>query len=242
MTNSAPNLRLIYVEDNATIRERVAEVLRANGFSVEEAATAADAQRVFSEENFDLVLLDILLPDGNGLELLRELRRGKNADVPVIILSALGEEIDERVSGLEAGANDYLAKPFSIRELIARIRAVMRNVSPRSGNKSAVSTTVRLNGGTLDLQQPWISRDDGTQILLSMKEFCLLRYFAENAGRIVDIKEIVNNVWGLNPDITSTASPVVFVSRLRKKLEGLCEIKSVRGTGYKFELPGGNAA
>ncbi|MBQ6704462.1 MAG: response regulator transcription factor [Opitutales bacterium] len=237
MTNSAPNLRLIYVEDNATIRERVAEVLRTNGFSVEEAATAADAQRVFSEENFDLVLLDILLPDGNGLELLRELRRGKNADVPVIILSALGEEIDERVSGLEAGANDYLAKPFSIRELIARIRAVMRNVSPRSGNKSAVSTTVRLNGGTLDLQQPWISRDDGTQIPLSMKEFCLLRYFAEHPMQTVSVDEILTQVWKVDSSSIKTASPVVIISRLRKKTEGFCLIESLRGDGYRFSIP-----
>ncbi|MBQ7332280.1 MAG: response regulator transcription factor [Opitutales bacterium] len=242
MTDSAINLRLIYVEDNATIRQRVAEVLRANGFSVEEVKTAADARRIFAGENFDLMLLDILLPDGNGIDLLRELRHGKNADVPVIILSALGEEIDQRISGLDAGANDYLAKPFSTRELIARIRAVMRSIPPRAGTMPAVPVTIRLNGAFLDLQQPWIFRDDGTQILLSMKEFCLLRYFAENAGKIVDVKEIINNVWGLNPNTTSTASPIVFISRLRKKLEGLCEIKSVRGTGYKFELTGGNAA
>lgn len=237
MTDSDTNLRLIYVEDNITIRQRVTEVLRANGFSVEEAATAADARRIFSGENFDLVLLDILLPDGNGLELLRELRRGKNAAVPVIILSALGEEIDERVSGLEAGANDYLAKPFSIRELIARIRAVMRNASPRSENAPAVPATVRLNGGTLDLQQPWIYRDDGTQILLSMKEFCLLRYFAEHPMQTVSVDEILTQVWRVDSSSIKTASPVVIISRLRKKLEGFCLIESVRGDGYRFSIP-----
>lgn len=230
------SLRLLYIEDNETIRKRVSETLRENDFFVREIGTVADARRAFDEGNFDLVLLDVLLPDGNGIDLLRELRGGKNVSVPVIILSALGEEIDERVSGLDAGANDYLAKPFSTRELIARIRVAVRNIASRTGAAPAVPATIRLNGGTLDLQQPWIFRDDGSQILLSMKEFCLLRYLAENAGKVVDVKEIINCVWGLNPERTSTASPVVFISRLRRKLEGLCRIDSVRGTGYKFEF------
>lgn len=237
MKDDTKNLRLIYVEDNATIRQRVAEVLRANGFSVEEAATATDAQRVFSGENFDLVLLDILLPDGNGIDLLRELRHGRNAGVPVIILSALGEEIDQRISGLDAGANDYLAKPFSTRELIARIRAVMRNIPPRTGTTPAVPATIRLNGAFLDLQQPWLCRDDGTQILLSMKEFCLLRYFAEHPMQTVSVDEILTQVWKVDPSSIKTASPVVLISRLRKKTEGLCLIESVRGNGYRFSIP-----
>ncbi|MBP3302681.1 MAG: response regulator transcription factor [Opitutales bacterium] len=237
MTTSTTNLRLIYVEDNATIRQRVAEVLRANGFSVEEVATAADAQRIFSGEDFDLVLLDILLPDGNGIDLLRKLRQGKNTDVPVIILSALGEQIDHRISGLEAGANDYLAKPFSTRELIARIRAVIRNIPPRAGTTSNVPETIRLNGAFLDLQQPWLCRDDGTQILLSMKEFCLLRYFAEHPMQTVSVDEILTQVWKVDPSSIKTASPVVIISRLRKKTEGLCLIESVRGNGYRFSVP-----
>lgn len=231
------NLHLLYIEDNETIRKRVSEVLRENGFFVDEIETAADARRAFAANEFDMVLLDMLLPDGHGIELLRELRRGKNAAKPVIILSALGEEIDERISGLEAGANDYLPKPFSTRELIARIRAVMRNF-PNADNPT-FSATVRLNGAVLDLQQPWIYRDDGTQILLSMKEFCLLRYLAENAGKIVSAEKILSGVWKLDPSSTVSASPVVFISKLRRKLKGLCEIESVRGLGYRFSVPAG---
>lgn len=229
------SLQVLYIEDNATIRNRVAETLRENGFSVKEIPTAADARRAFSGENFDLILLDILLPDGNGIELLRELRRGKHEKVPVIILSALGEEIDERVSGLDAGANDYLAKPFSTRELIARIRAVTRSAFPAAENPVPVS--IPLNGGQLDLQQPYVICDDGTRILLTMKEFYLLRYFAENRGRIISVEEIISRVWKLEPSATSTHSPVIFISRLRKKVAGLCRIESVRGNGYRFDVP-----
>lgn len=228
------NPRLIYVEDNITIRQRVAEILRANGFSVEEIETAAEARRAFSVGNFDMVLLDILLPDGHGIDLLRELRRGNRADVPVIILSALGEEIDERVSGLDAGANDYLAKPFSTRELIARICAVMRRASSQEGKTHP--TSIRLNGASLDLRQPCIFCDNGSQILLSMKEFCLLRYFAERPGQTISLDEILTQVWKVNPSSTQTASPVVLISRLRKKTEGACLIESVRGNGYRFSV------
>lgn len=231
------SLLLLYIEDNETIRKRVSDALRESGFSVKEIATAKEARLAFNESDFDLVLLDILLPDGNGTDLLRELRRGKNAAVPVIIISALGEEIDERISGLEAGANDYLSKPFSTRELIARIRVAMRNAPSHTKSDPGVPATIQLNGATLDLQQPWISRDDGAQILLSMREFCLLRYFAENEGKIIDVEEILSKVWKLDPNATSTASPVVFVSRLRRKLEGICRIESVRGNGYRFSVP-----
>lgn len=229
------NLQLLYIEDNDIIRKRVAETLRESSFGVKEVATAADAKRAFAEENFDLVLLDILLPDGNGIDLLRELRHGKNTSVPVIILSALGEEIDERVSGLDAGANDYLAKPFSVRELIARIRAVMRSTRPATENP--VPGSIPLNGGKLDLRQPYIIRDDGTRILLTMKEFYLLRYFAENRERVISVEEIISRVWKLDPLTTNTYSPIIFISRLRNKLGDLCEIKAKRGNGYSFNVP-----
>lgn len=224
--------RILYIEDNSAIRERVAETLRESGFETIEATTARDARKAFADGNFDLALLDVLLPDGNGLDLLRELRAQLRSRVPVIILSALGE-IDERVSGLDAGANDYLPKPFSTRELIARIRAVMRAAAPESD--AAANSFFRLDGGRLDLQQPFVIRDDGTQIALSMKEFCLMRYFAENSGRTISVEEILSHVWKLNPAKTDTASPAVFISRLRRKLGGLCRIEGSRGTGFRLE-------
>lgn len=219
------SLHLLYIEDNLTIRERVSRGLRESGFAVTEICNSKQARHAFENLRFDLVLLDLLLPDGNGIELLKELRRGKNAQLPLIIISALGEDIDERISGLDAGADDYLAKPFSVKELIARIRAVMRNRMPEF---------IRLNGGKLSLRQPYVFRDDGSQIVLSMKEFYLLRYLAENEGRSITTEEILLRVWRVDPAKSHTTSPQVFISRLRSKLEGLCNIESERGNGYRL--------
>lgn len=220
-------MRILFIEDNAVIRERVAGTLRESGFVIEEVDMLAGARQALSARSFDLVLLDILLPDGNGIELLRELRNGRNAQMPVIILSTLGEMVDERISGLEAGANDYLAKPFSTRELIARIRALTRNLH---------SEFFRLNGGKMSLLQPVVLKDDGKRIVLSMKEFQLLRHLAENQGRFVPVEEILSHVWKVNPLKSQMTSPVVFVSRLRSKLVGLCEIETERNAGYRLHV------
>ncbi|MBQ2731805.1 MAG: response regulator transcription factor [Opitutales bacterium] len=228
------HLKLLYIEDNVIIRERLSETLRENGFSVKEIPTAAEARIAFEQEDFDLVLLDVLLPDGNGLDLLRELRFRRKNNAPVIILSALGEIVDERISGLESGANDYLSKPFSARELIARIHAVIRNARPNTPSSEA--TFFPLNGGKLDLVHPCIHKDDGTKIPLSIKEFRLLIHFSKNIGKTVSIEEILSDVWDIDPEKISTTSPAVLISRLRRKVENLCKIESCRNSGYRFHL------
>ena len=225
-------LKILYIEDNTIIRERLAATLRENNFDVTEIPTAAEARLAFEQKTFDTVLLDVLLPDGNGLDLLRELRNKRKSRVPVIILSALGEIVDERISGLESGANDYLAKPFSPRELIARIHAVLRSANPTPQAEKAAFFP--LNGGKLELMRPRILKDDGSQIALSLKEFRLLRYFAENPNRVISTEEILTDVWNLDIGKISTSSPVVFVSRLRRKLGDLCKIETLRNSGYCF--------
>ena len=205
--------KILYVEDNSVIRERVAAHLRAEGFAVEECADAASARRAFAERDFALVLLDLMLPDGNG--------------------TALGE-IDERVSGLDAGANDYLAKPFSLRELSARVRAALRASSATKREEREPATLPRLGGGFLDRARACVVRDDGTEIPLSLRELFLLNRLAADAGLVVPLAELISAVWKTDSDKSISRSPVVFVSRLRRKLEGVCEIEAVRGVGYRL--------
>ncbi len=225
--------KILYVEDNSVIRERVAAHLRAEGFAVEECADAASARRAFAERDFALVLLDLMLPDGNGISLLRELRASLGGSVPVLIVSALGE-IDERVSGLDAGANDYLAKPFSLRELSARVRAALRASSATKREEREPATLPRLGGGFLDRARACVVRDDGTEIPLSLRELFLLNRLAADAGLVVPLAELISAVWKTDSDKSISRSPVVFVSRLRRKLEGVCEIEAVRGVGYRL--------
>ena len=225
--------KILYVEDNSVIRERVAAHLRAEGFGVIECADATDARRAFAEADFALALLDVMLPDGNGIALLRELRAAVGESVPVVIVSALGE-IDERVSGLDAGANDYLAKPFSLRELSARIRAALRVSSAAGRERREPAARLRIGDGLLDCARACVVRGDGTEIALSLREFFLLRRLAEEAGLVVPLSELIAAVWKMNPGKTVSQSPAVFVSRLRRKLAGVCEIEAVRGLGYRL--------
>ncbi len=215
-------MHLLVVEDEDTIAEPLVEGLLAEGFEVTRVATGQDA---LDAAPVDLVLLDVRLPDIDGFTVCRELR--SRSDVPIIMVTAKGEEID-RVVGLELGADDYVVKPFGLRELIARIRAVARRTP---GRHEARETLVV---GTLEVDVPARRATiDGRELQLTLKEFDLLALLASEPGIVVDRQRILREVW----DTTwygSSKTVDVHVAALRKKLGDPTLIETVRGIGLRL--------
>ena len=220
--------RVLVVEDDRSIAEPLVDALVREGFEAEAAGTLADARASFGVSRPDLVLLDLMLPDGNGRDLFAEMR--STSDVPVIIVTARGEEVD-RVVGLELGADDYVVKPFSARELVARIRAVLRRAAPGGGGG-----TIRIGRVELDPEARLVTKD-GEPVALAAREFDLLRLLMENAGRVLRREEIMDEVW--DPHwFGPTKTLDVHISWLRKKLEDDAAepryITTVRRVGFRF--------
>ena len=226
--------KVLLVEDESSIAEPLAEALRREAFEVQLAGTAADALESFSARPPDLVLLDVMLPDGDGREVLREIRRLSR--VPVVMLTARGEEMD-RVLGLELGADDYVTKPFSSAELVARMRAVLR----RSAADPAADAPGTLESGdvTMNLETRRVTRG-GAPVELTVKEFELLRVLLEQAGRLVKRDDLVSEVWDTNW-FGSTKTLDVHISSLRRKLGddpgSPRYVHTVRGVGFRFSAP-----
>jgi two-component system response regulator RegX3 len=224
---------ILIVEDEESIAEPLASALEREGYSTSIAATAAEAMEVVRTTSPDLVLLDVMLPDGDGREILREIRT--RSGTPVIMVSARGEETD-MVVGLELGADDYVTKPFGSAELVARIRAVLR----RAGEKQAPSpSTLRVGDISLDTDTHEVARD-GSTLDLTLKEFELLRVLMESAGRVVSRQDLMDEVW--DPHwFGPTKTLDVHVSSLRKKLDDDPAdpryIHTVRGVGFRFASP-----
>jgi len=223
--------RILLVEDEESITAPLAEALGREGFDTSVAATAAAALELAAQDRPDLVLLDVMLPDGSGFDVARELRRASR--VPIIMLTARGEETD-RVAGLELGADDYVVKPFSARELVARIRAVLRRVAEAGEQRQEGAIEigdVRLDPGR---RSTLFGR---RQLELSRKEFDLLRLLMENAGSVVTRERLIEEVWDTNW-FGSTKTLDVHVSGLRKKLGDDSAapryIHTVRGVGFRF--------
>ena len=224
---------ILIVEDEESITTPLAEALERDGFHAEIAHTVADALGRGRSLRPDLVLLDIGLPDGSGLDVCRELRVGST--VPIIILSARGEETD-RIVGLELGADDYVVKPFSAREVIARIRAVLRRA-----NAPAATNEGPLQAGAVRLDLARRSVTLGGELLeLSRKEFDLLALLMREAGSVVQRERLIDEVWDVNW-FGSTKTLDVHVSALRKKLgDDSAEpryLHTVRGVGFRFSGP-----
>jgi two-component system, OmpR family, response regulator RegX3 len=223
--------RVLVIEDERPIAEPLADALRLEGFEVQLADTADSGLKAFSARPPDIVLLDVMLPDGDGREVLREIRQLSRT--PVVMLSARGEEMD-RVLGLELGADDYVTKPFSAAELVARMRAVLR----RSSSEPAVEGGGVLRSGdvAMNLETRGVTREDEA-VDLTVKEFELLRVLLENAGRLVKREALVAEVWDPNW-FGSTKTLDVHVSSLRKKLgddpTSPRYIHTVRGVGFRF--------
>jgi two-component system response regulator RegX3 len=223
--------KVLVIEDERPIAEPLADALRREGFDVRLAATAAEGLEAFSAQVPDIVLLDVMLPDGDGRDVLREIRR--RARTPVVMLTARGEEMD-RVLGLELGADDYVTKPFSAAELVARMRAVLRRstaepVTEGAGILESGDVTMNLDTRAVRL--------GGEPVELTVKEFELLRVLLERAGRLVKRDALVAEVWDPNW-FGSTKTLDVHISSLRKKLGDDSAapryIHTVRGVGFRF--------
>ena len=219
---------ILLVEDEESITTPLAEALERDGFRTEIAHTVAEGLELGRTLRPDLVLLDIGLPDGSGLDVCRGLRA--TSSVPIIILSARGEEAD-RVVGLELGADDYVVKPFSAREVIARIRAVLRRTSAPAGSGDS---PVEIGGVRLDPARRSVSLD-GSPVELARKEFDLLSLLMREAGNVVSRERLIDEVWDVNW-FGSTKTLDVHVSVLRKKLDP-SYIHTVRGVGFRFSSP-----
>jgi DNA-binding response OmpR family regulator len=224
--------QVLVVEDDAAIRRGILDALRFAGYQPFEAATGDQGLQMATGRSFDLVLLDLVLPKCGGLEILRAVRQ-VNPSQPVIVLTARGDEND-RVEGLRLGADDYVVKPFSVKELLARIEAVLR----RSPERPQACSQIPIRGGVADLARQEVRYDDGSRLELSEKEVELLRYLASHAGRAISRDELLLRVWQLNPRGLATRTIDMHVTRLREKLRDdpahPSMVLTVRGKGYMF--------
>jgi two-component system response regulator RegX3 len=223
--------RILVVEDEASFSEALAYLLTKEGFEVSVAENGADAITQFARNGADLVLLDLMLPGLSGVEVCRQIR--SYSQVPIIMLTAKDDEVD-KVVGLEIGADDYVTKPYRSRELVARIRAVLR----RQGHSEEVSESVLTAGGvSMDVERHMVSVR-GANVALPLKEFELLEMLLRNAGRVLTRGQLIDRIWGSNY-VGDTKTLDVHIKRIRAKIEedpaDPSIITTVRGLGYKYE-------
>jgi len=223
--------RLLVVEDDPALAELVEFRFRAEGYDVTATPDGDEALLLASEEVPDLVILDWMIEGTSGIEVCRRLRRNKaTAHVPIIMLTARGSE-DDRIRGLETGADDYLGKPFSPRELVARANAIMRRIRP-----ALAGETLTVGDLVLDATAHRVTRG-GRPIALGPTEFRLLRHFMEHPGRVFSRSQLLDAVWGTDSDI-ELRTVDVHIRRLRKgiEVEGLADpVRTVRSAGYALE-------
>ncbi len=225
--------RILVVEDDAGIRQGIVDALELSGFACEQAGDGKAGLDLAVTYDCDLILLDLILPGMDGLEILREVRATRPT-LPVIILTARGEETD-RVTGLRLGADDYVVKPFSVAELLARVEAVLR----RSAERPSDVRSIKVPAGVVDLDTHKIRYDDGDECELTERECELLRYLACSAGRVVSRDEILSRVWRMDSAGIETRTIDMTVARLRGKLRDDPEaplLVTVRGKGYMFAV------
>ena len=228
---------VLVVEDESSFVEALTIGLRREGFEVIVAVDGAEALDIFDATDPDIVLLDVMLPKISGIDVCRQLR--KRTQVPIIMVTAKGAEIDT-VVGLEVGADDYVTKPYRLRELVARMRAVLRRSDLNGSTSSPVSFApgiVQVGDVTLDPEEHRVSVN-GAELSLPLKEFELLHLLLVNAGRVLPRETLIDRVWG-NDYVGDTKTLDVHVKRLRSKIESdpgnPKHLVTVRGLGYKFE-------
>lgn len=228
--------QILVVEDERDIARVIAYNLKQAGFDVVTANDGETAMRAAREEQFDLVILDLMLPGISGTEVCRRLKQApQTARTPIIMLTAKGEELD-RVVGFELGADDYVVKPFSVRELILRVQAILRR-----GN-SGEAQEERVQFGVLRFDRAahraWV---EGVEVALTAREFKLLTTFYDRRGRVLSRDTVLDDVWGTDTDVTER-NVDTHVKRLREKLGAAGDyVETVRGVGYRFRADAGEA-
>jgi two-component system response regulator RegX3 len=234
MTNERDTI--LVVEDEESFIEALVVGLKREGFRVEVARDGVEALEVFEATRPDLVLLDVMLPRMSGVDVCREIR-SRGSRVPIIMVTAKGAEIDT-VVGLEVGADDYVTKPYRLRELVARMRAVMRR-TPTEGASVTSAEAIEVGDVALDPERHEV-RIRGEEIALPLKEFELLELLLDNAGRVLTRDTLIDRVWGPHY-VGDTKTLDVHIKRLRTKLEDdpshPTRITTIRGLGYRYERP-----
>ena len=224
---------VLLVEDEPDLNETISFNLDSEGYEVASVFNGKDALKAIEKKKPDLILLDLMLPDMSGLEICRELRSSKKTKkIPIMMVTAKGEEVD-RIVGFELGADDYIVKPFSIREFMLRVSAMLK----RTDNKTdADEDLITFDSLEIDLAAHRVKLDD-QEISLTAKEFALLQYLTERMGRVQTRDALLDEVWGYNSEVT-TRTVDTHVKRLRSKLKHVgSNIETVRGVGYRFNSP-----
>jgi len=224
--------KILVVEDDHAIRQGICDALSMEGFTVYEAPDGESGLRSATSADVDMILLDLVLPKIGGLDILKEVRQTRPR-LPIIILSALGDEKD-RIAGLKLGADDYVVKPFSVKELFARIEAVLR----RSAERPSDVQKIHFDGGMIDFERCELNFDGDERLDLSEKELDLLRYLAMNADRAISREELFQKVWHIHSKNINTRTIDMHIARLREKLRDNEQQKilmTVRGKGYMFK-------
>lgn len=228
---------LLVVDDDAEIRSLLAEQLEAQSYRVLQAADGAEFARIFARQPVDLVILDLSLPDEDGLSLCRRLR--STSQTPVVMLTARGDPMD-RIAGLELGADDYVCKPFEPRELLARVRTVLRRAGSAAAVSAANARSIEFGRWTLDVAMRRLVDDGGRAVILSGTEFRLLKLLIDHAGEVLG-RDQINAMGGSHGDDSQARAVDLQISRIRSKLEDVGPtheiIATVRHQGYSFIAP-----
>ena len=224
------SLKILIIEDEPDIRKNLEYNLSREGYSVLTAASIAEAEQLIYSNNLSLILLDLMLPDGSGLELCKKMKSDPDVqNLPIIILTAKDDEVD-KVVGFEIGADDYVTKPFSVRELILRIKAVLK----RGDNKKDIVEIDRQFGDLkidIDSHEVYV---DGDLVNLTALEFKLLIQLVDRRGRVQSREQLLADVWGYSAEVT-TRTVDTHIKRLREKLGSMGKyVQTIRGVGYKF--------
>jgi len=228
-----PKASILVVEDEGKILTALKDFLDFHGFKVTEAVDGLEAERLVAKELFDLILLDLMLPKISGEQLCRQWRQ-EGLQTPIIMLTAKGQE-KEKVAGLDLGADDYITKPFSLEELLARINAVLRRIDPAR----AVGQTFKFGDLDVDIAALKVRRK-GKEIEITKREAGIIQYFAANPNRVISREELYRNVWDDILTDLGTRTTDMHIAKLRSKIERDVNdpqiIKTVRGAGYKYEV------